>query len=33
VEAHVLKPEYEPLFTDEELKVCADRLEQYGYKA
>lgn len=32
VEAHVLKKEYKPLFTDEERKICADRLEAYGYK-
>ncbi len=32
VEAHVLKPEYETLFTEEERKLCRDRLEQFGYK-
>ena len=32
VEAHVLKPEYEALFTEEERKLCRDRLEQFGYK-
>ena len=32
VEAHVLKPEYETLFTDEERKMCRDRLEEFGYK-
>ena len=32
VEAHVLKPEYAELFTDEERKMCKERLEQFGYK-
>ena len=32
VEAHVLKPEYRELFTDDELKICRDRLEEYGYR-
>lgn len=32
VEAHVLKPEYEPLFTEEERRICRERLEQFGYK-
>lgn len=32
VEAHVLKPEYRDLFTDEDRKMCRDRLEQFGYK-
>lgn len=31
VEAHVLKPEYAPLFTDEERTMCRDRLAQFGY--
>ena len=31
VEAHVLKPEYNGLFTDAERKLCKDRLEQFGY--
>lgn len=33
VEAHVLKPEYYELFTDEERKMCKERLEQFGYRA
>ena len=32
VEAHVIKNEYNPLFTGEERKICYDRLEEYGYK-
>ncbi|HNX13844.1 MAG TPA: hypothetical protein PK854_12540 [Oscillospiraceae bacterium] len=32
VEAHVIKPEYEPLFTDEEREICRSRLLEYGYK-
>lgn len=31
VEAHVLKPEYRELFTDEERKMCRERLERFGY--
>lgn len=31
VEAHVLKPEYAPLFTDVEKAICRERLEQFGY--
>lgn len=33
VEAHVLKPEYAELFTDEERRMCRERLEQFGYMA
>ena len=33
VETHVIKPEYHPLFTDEERHICAERLESFGYKA
>lgn len=33
VEAHALKPEYAELFTDEERKMCRERLAQFGYKA
>ena len=33
VEAHILKPEYIELFTDEERRVCRERLEQFGYVA
>ena len=32
VEAHVLKPEYAPLFTQQEKDVAAARLELYGYQ-
>ncbi|MBL4933198.1 hypothetical protein [Clostridium paridis] len=32
VEAHVIKPEYMELFTDEERKMCKDRLESLGFK-
>ncbi len=31
VEAHVLKPEYESLFTTEELEICRKRLSEFGY--
>ena len=32
VEAHVLKEEYRELFTDEERKMCRDRLMEFGFK-
>ena len=32
VEAHVLKPEYSVLFSEEELRMCKERLVQFGYK-
>jgi hypothetical protein len=32
VEAHVLKPEFTELFTDEERSVARQRLEDYGYE-
>jgi len=33
VEAMVLEtPRYHPLFTSEELKICASRLRDYGYE-
>lgn len=32
VEAHVIKPEYESLFTEEERRMCRERLEEFGYK-
>lgn len=32
VEAHVLKPEFEALFTEEERRMCRERLEQFGWK-
>ena len=31
VEAHVLKPEYESLVTEEERKHCRQLLTEYGY--
>ena len=31
VEAHVLKEEYRELFSDEERKMCRDRLIEFGY--
>lgn len=31
VEAHVLQPHFEPLFTDDERTVCLQRLEALGY--
>ena len=31
VEAHVLKPEYQTLFTPEERQLCKDRLIDVGY--
>ena len=33
VEAHVLNAEYAELFTDEERRMCRERLEQFGYMA
>lgn len=32
VEAHVLKPEYKALFTDEEREICRKQLVDFGYK-
>src|SRR5947199_7520587 len=32
VEAHVLKPEFQHLFTPEELDIARTRLRQYGYE-
>ena len=32
VEAYVLKDEYKELFTDEERKICRERLLEFGYK-
>ena len=32
VEAYVLKDEYKELFTDEERKICRERLLDFGYK-
>ena len=31
VEAHVIKPEFQKLFTAEEIKMCKDRLLQFNY--
>ena len=31
VEAHVLKPEFAPLFSDEERRLCRARLEEFGF--
>ncbi len=31
VEAHILKPEYYSLFTDDERRLCAERLASFGY--
>ena len=31
VEAHVLKPEYAELFTEEEREIAASRLRKHGY--
>ena len=31
VEAHVLKKEYKELFTDDERKICRDRLNEFGF--
>lgn len=33
VEAHVLKPEYAELFTEDERRICRERLKQFGYMA
>ena len=32
VEAHVLKPEFASLFTDDERQIARDRLREYGYR-
>jgi len=32
VEAHVIKSEYATLFTDDERRICIERLEAYGFK-
>lgn len=31
VEAHVIQPRFEPLFTEEELEAARQRLAAYGY--
>ncbi len=32
VEAHVLKPEFAALFTDDEKDICRNRLKELGYE-
>ncbi|WP_336990040.1 hypothetical protein [Bacillus infantis] len=32
VEALVLRPEYNDLFTDEEREICKNRLKEFGYE-
>ena len=32
VEAHVLKPEFAGLFTEEEKNICRNRLKELGYE-
>jgi hypothetical protein len=32
VEAHVIMPEYNSLFTEEERSICLERLISFGYK-
>ena len=32
VEAHVIMPKYNALFTDDERRICTERLEEFGYK-
>ena len=32
VEAHVLKPEFESLFTADEFRIARSRLDEYGYR-
>lgn len=32
VEAHVIKPEFQSLFTPQEIAVAQSRLKDYGYK-
>ena len=33
MEAHVIKPEFQDLFTDAERRLAEDRLRQFGYDA
>lgn len=33
VEAHVLQPRFDSLFTDDERDICRERLANYGYRA
>ena len=32
VEAHILNPKYEELFTEQERSMCRERLRDFGYK-
>ena len=32
IEAHVIKPEYRDLFTEDEIALCENRLVEYGYE-
>ena len=32
VEAHVIQPEFAPLFTPEEIAIAKARLKEYGFK-
>lgn len=32
VEAHVIKPEFQPLFTPDEIAIARSRLTDFGYK-
>lgn len=32
VEAHVLQPEYQELFSNEEIDMCRNRLKEFGYE-
>lgn len=31
IEAHVIKPEYNDLFTDDEREICRNRLIEFGF--
>jgi len=33
VEAHVLRPEYQEPFSNEETEICLNRLKEFGYGA
>ncbi len=32
IEAHVIKPEYQDLFSDKEREMCRQRLKEFGYQ-
>jgi hypothetical protein len=32
IEAHVLNPEYQELFSNEEINICRNRLKEFGYE-